>query len=131
MATAPSRKHLCKRFRAATHGVEMVQKLNIPTLNGVQDAELRIESYTLQTPVHTSAELSSRVQESLSELATDKEDEDLLPDIKLFFKCENLQTTGSFKLRGACNFLLTLDDKTLRCGVITYSTGKPLHWSRL
>ena len=31
---------------------------------------------------------------------------DFLPGLKLFFKCENLQKTGAFKARGACNAIL-------------------------
>lgn len=41
---------------------------------------------------------------------------------RVFFKCENLQTGGSFKLRGALNVLLQLDP--VRCPVvITHSSG--------
>jgi len=40
-----------------------------------------------------------------------------------FAKLEQLQTTGSFKLRGATNKLLSLDAAAARAGVITSSTG--------
>jgi threonine dehydratase len=43
--------------------------------------------------------------------------------LRLFVKAENLQTTGSFKLRGALNKVLTLDEAARRRGVITFSAG--------
>jgi threonine dehydratase len=42
---------------------------------------------------------------------------------RLFFKCENLQKTGSFKVRGALNLLSQLDATHRRKGVITVSAG--------
>ena len=42
---------------------------------------------------------------------------------KLFFKCENFQKTGSFKIRGAMNALLSLSREELSRGVITHSSG--------
>ncbi|MFA7061596.1 MAG: threonine ammonia-lyase [Pedobacter sp.] len=41
----------------------------------------------------------------------------------LFFKCENLQRTGSFKIRGALNFMTAQPRETLKNGVITASAG--------
>ncbi|NND72038.1 MAG: pyridoxal-phosphate dependent enzyme, partial [Rhodothermales bacterium] len=41
----------------------------------------------------------------------------------VFFKCENLQRTGSFKFRGAYNALSMLADSEKRSGVLTYSSG--------
>ena len=41
----------------------------------------------------------------------------------LFFKCENLQQTGSFKIRGALNFLLSHQREALARGIITASAG--------
>lgn len=42
---------------------------------------------------------------------------------ELFFKCENLQKVGAFKVRGAVNAVMLLDDDTARRGVITHSSG--------
>jgi threonine dehydratase len=42
---------------------------------------------------------------------------------RVFFKCENLQRGGSFKIRGALNKLLTLTAEQQRRGVIAYSSG--------
>lgn len=44
-------------------------------------------------------------------------------DQELFLKLENWQITGSFKIRGAFNKLLTLSDEEKRRGVITASAG--------
>jgi threonine dehydratase len=41
----------------------------------------------------------------------------------LFFKCENLQKTGSFKIRGATNAILSLSEEEARRGVVTHSSG--------
>jgi threonine dehydratase len=41
----------------------------------------------------------------------------------LYFKCENLQRTGSFKIRGALNFMTALPRENLANGVITASAG--------
>jgi threonine dehydratase len=41
----------------------------------------------------------------------------------VFFKCENLQRAGSFKIRGALNKLLTLTDEECRRGVVAFSSG--------
>ena len=56
---------------------------------------------------------------------------DILESVKLssmtganvFYKCENLQKTGSFKLRGACNKIANLTDKEKSNGVIASSAG--------
>lgn len=42
---------------------------------------------------------------------------------RLAFKCEALQRTGSFKVRGACNAVLSLDHETAARGVATHSSG--------
>jgi threonine dehydratase len=43
--------------------------------------------------------------------------------LECFFKCENLQRGGSFKMRGASNFLLSLSPEERRRGVVTFSSG--------
>src|SRR5438132_10254850 len=42
---------------------------------------------------------------------------------RVFFKCENLQRAGSFKIRGALNKLLTLTAAERARGVVAYSSG--------
>jgi threonine dehydratase len=48
---------------------------------------------------------------------------DALSGARLFFKCENLQKTGSFKIRGATNAIFSLTDEEARHGVATHSSG--------
>ncbi len=43
--------------------------------------------------------------------------------IPLYFKCENLQRTGAFKIRGALNFMTAQSREALSKGVITASAG--------
>ena len=42
-------------------------------------------------------------------------------------KCENLQRAGSFKIRGAYNFVSQLSDEQVASGIITYSSGTNAH----
>ncbi|HKR97814.1 MAG TPA: threonine/serine dehydratase [Candidatus Angelobacter sp.] len=69
------------------------------------DAERRIRDYVIETPLEPVP--------------------DLLPDHSshIFFKLENLQQTGSFKLRGATNKILSLSRDQAAKGVIAASNG--------
>jgi threonine dehydratase len=71
----------------------------------IVEAHERIRPRIHRTPVLTS--------ESLNELA----------GAELFFKCENLQKTGSFKIRGATNAIFSLTEEEARRGVVTHSSG--------
>src|ERR1035438_10048260 len=42
---------------------------------------------------------------------------------RAFFKCENLQRCGAFKIRGANNLILSLTKGELARGVLAYSSG--------
>ncbi|PWY54624.1 serine/threonine dehydratase [Legionella qingyii] len=67
-------------------------------------AEHRIRAYIRETPLDFSVPLSK------------------LTDVNLHLKCENLQYTGSFKVRGAFNALLSLN-KEQQNGIVAASTG--------
>ncbi len=54
-------------------------------------------------------------------VADDRLSELLEADVRL--KVESLQKSGSFKARGACNFLARLSDEEIGAGVITFSSG--------
>ena len=41
----------------------------------------------------------------------------------LYFKCENLQRMGAFKMRGATNAVLQLSEEQKKKGVVTHSSG--------
>ena len=42
---------------------------------------------------------------------------------RVFFKCENLQRGGAFKIRGASNLILSLPKEAAARGIVTYSSG--------
>jgi len=75
------------------------------TLDLVQDAARRIEGHVVATPCTESRTLSE------------------ITGARVFVKFENLQFTGSFKDRGACNRLLHLDGAERRTGVVAMSAG--------
>jgi threonine dehydratase len=43
--------------------------------------------------------------------------------VRVFFKCENLQRGGAFKIRGAANLVLSLTPEQLSRGIVAYSSG--------
>ena len=43
--------------------------------------------------------------------------------LRVFFKCENLQRGGAFKIRGAANLVLSLTPEQLSRGIVAYSSG--------
>src|SRR5215468_9105938 len=69
------------------------------------EAGSRIRPLVRETPVDYSLHLSR------------------LGDANVYLKLEHLQHTGSFKLRGATNKVLSLNEEQLRGGVIAASTG--------
>jgi threonine dehydratase len=77
----------------------------IPTLADMLIAHERIKPYIHRTPVLTSTYLNE------------------LTGAELFFKCENFQKAGAFKVRGASNAVFGLDEETAKKGVATHSSG--------
>ena len=75
------------------------------TLQDVFKARQRISSVAVKTPLIFSPTLSERVGGSV------------------YLKTENVQQTGSFKIRGAANKLLSLTNEEQARGVITVSSG--------
>ena len=43
--------------------------------------------------------------------------------VTAFFKCENFQTGGAFKIRGASNFVFSIPKADLPRGVVAFSSG--------
>jgi threonine dehydratase len=76
-----------------------------PDMDAVRSAHERIAPHVFRTPVMTSASL------------------DAVAGAKLYFKCENLQRSGSFKIRGATNAVFSLSDEDAARGVLTHSSG--------
>ena len=71
----------------------------------IEAAATRLEGIAHRTPVMTSRTADAKAGGSL------------------FFKCENLQRAGAFKIRGAYNAIATLTAEQRRNGVIAYSSG--------
>lgn len=77
----------------------------IPTYEDMLAAHERIQPHIRRTPVRTSAYLNE------------------LTGAELFFKCENFQEPGAFKVRGASNAVFGLDAAQAAKGVATHSSG--------
>ena len=77
----------------------------MPSIKDIQDAHERIRPYIHRTPALTNSSLNK------------------LTGAELFFKCENFQKAGSFKIRGATNTVLQLSQKQLDSGIVTASSG--------
>ena len=75
------------------------------TLNDVKKAQETIKGVVKETPVLESKTLSE------------------MTGANVFYKCENLQKTGSFKVRGAVNTIANLTDVEKANGVIASSAG--------
>ncbi len=71
----------------------------------VRAAAERIRPLARRTPVFTSAGFDAE------------------SGVRTFFKCENLQRGGAFKIRGASNLILSLSQEALSRGVVAYSSG--------
>lgn len=79
--------------------------LTSPTAQDIQDASNRIRPYVHSTPVLTCQTIAT------------------MAGCELFFKCENFQKIGAFKMRGATNAVLQLTDVEKAKGVTTHSSG--------
>ena len=75
------------------------------TYNDIEKAHQRISKHIHNTPILTSDSLDNELGSNL------------------FFKCENFQKTGSFKIRGATNSILQLKHTEIKNGIITTSSG--------
>ena len=76
--------------------------------NSVIDAYKRISKLITWTPVHTSSSIDAIVGKNV------------------YFKCENFQKTGSFKIRGALNAILKKikeNPNNTYSGCVTHSSG--------
>ncbi|MCA0445462.1 MAG: pyridoxal-phosphate dependent enzyme [Bacteroidetes bacterium] len=75
------------------------------SFDDILSAQKRIQHHILKTPVKSSPELNK------------------LFNGQFFFKCENLQKAGAFKMRGAANAVFSLTDEEAKSGVATHSSG--------
>lgn len=82
-----------------------LSEMYIPTLQDMLAAHDRIKPHIHQTPVLTSSYFND------------------LTGAQLFFKCENFQKAGAFKVRGASNAVFGLSEEDADKGVCTHSSG--------
>jgi threonine dehydratase len=76
-----------------------------PDWKTISMAHARIAPRIHRTPVLTSASL------------------DAMTGARIYFKCDNFQKTGSFKIRGATNAIFSLSDAEVAHGIVTPSSG--------
>ena len=75
------------------------------TKQNIEDAQERIKPFIHKTPVLTSKTINT------------------ISGAEIFFKCENFQKIGAFKIRGAMNAVLSLPDEKRKRGIATHSSG--------
>lgn len=78
---------------------------HVPTLEDIQAVHLAIAPYIHRTPVLTSQRINS------------------VAGANVYFKCENFQKIGAFKMRGAMSAGLSLTQEELAKGLATHSSG--------
>ena len=78
---------------------------DFPTLDEIQKAANRIRPHIHRTAVLTCTAINKMVGG------------------EIYFKCENFQKAGAFKIRGATNAVFSLDEKKVSRGVATHSSG--------
>jgi threonine dehydratase len=77
----------------------------MPELKDIREASRRIAGLVHRTPVLTSRLFNKEA------------------GVECYFKCENFQRGGAFKIRGAANFLRSMDPGDLPRGVVAFSSG--------
>ncbi len=77
----------------------------LPTFADVQAAARRLEGIAIRTPLLENARVNARLGG------------------RLFIKAECLQRTGSFKIRGAYNFLASMSEADRKKGAVGWSSG--------
>lgn len=75
------------------------------TLDQIRAAAQRIAPVARRTPVRASGSFNRRA------------------GVEAFFKCENLQRGGAFKIRGAANFIYSIPEADRPRGVVAFSSG--------
>jgi threonine dehydratase len=84
---------------------KIIASVAAPSWQTIVEAHQRITPKIHRTPVLRSTTL------------------DALTGAELYFKCENLQKTGSFKIRGATNAIFSLTEEEASRGIVTHSSG--------
>lgn len=84
---------------------DVVQGEGLVGLTEIESAARRLAGVAVQTPLLPSDAVSEAT------------------DAQVRLKCESVQRAGSFKIRGAYNFVSQLSDDQVANGIITYSSG--------
>ncbi|MEM7162173.1 MAG: pyridoxal-phosphate dependent enzyme [Bacteroidota bacterium] len=77
----------------------------LPSKEELLSCHERIKPFVHRTPVLKSRKLNE------------------ISGAEIYFKCENFQRMGAFKMRGACNAILSLNEAERSRGVVTHSSG--------
>lgn len=107
-----------KKENAFDLGLQTLQTPDSPdylfmlTIELIKEAHTRIKEAVHRTPVVTSRSFD----EAAAQVSGQGER-------RVFFKCENMQRAGAFKMRGATNKILSLTDEERRRGVVAFSSG--------
>ncbi len=97
--------HNAPDLRVFSLSAPTIHPFAAPDLSAIREAHRRISPLIDRTPV--------MISDALDDLA----------GAMLFFKCENLQLSGSFKIRGAANAVFSLSEAEAARGVATHSSG--------
>lgn len=79
--------------------------MDFPSLSDIKRAHQRISKHLIPTPVLSSHNIND------------------IAGAEIYFKCENFQKTGSFKMRGATNTILSIRPEDRVNGFATHSSG--------
>ncbi len=78
---------------------------NIPTFEDIDNRHAAIDPFINNTPVISSSSINR------------------ISGAKIYFKCENFQKVGAFKMRGAISATMALSSKERARGIATHSSG--------
>ncbi|UXX80336.1 pyridoxal-phosphate dependent enzyme [Reichenbachiella carrageenanivorans] len=79
--------------------------MEVPSLSDIKRAHTRITKYIVRTPIMTSQTINDMIGG------------------EVFFKCENFQKVGAFKMRGAANIIMSYRPEERVNGFVTHSSG--------
>ena len=85
--------------------LEATDRMGISRKSDLVQTLARIRPHVHRTPVMTSSTLNSDC------------------GCEIFFKCENFQRAGSFKIRGATNAIMSMSDSQRERGIVAHSSG--------
>ena len=77
---------------------------------GIQPEQIRMAAERIRPIAHRTPVMTSRSFDAEA-------------GVEVYFKCENLQRGGAFKIRGASNFIFSIPREDLARGVVAYSSG--------